>query len=170
MVTDLASSALVVLDTITNSVISAVQLDGHPEAVALSGDGELLYVADYRGGTLSASRSRRSCVTRKRLNPPGLPLPLRAFECHAHFASPCGFVVSDLAARGLAGLGSYGNCASAGELRRARGTDSTAGSERDNTMIDDNLPTTSPFTRSQAWAAAPRSGAPRRSPGCPPRS
>jgi YVTN family beta-propeller protein len=53
-VTDLASSALVVLDTITNSVISAVQLDGHPEAVALSGDGELLYVADYWGGALSA--------------------------------------------------------------------------------------------------------------------
>jgi YVTN family beta-propeller protein len=53
-VTDLASSALVVLDTITNSVITAVQLDGHPEAVALSGDGELLYVADYWGGALSA--------------------------------------------------------------------------------------------------------------------
>jgi YVTN family beta-propeller protein len=53
-VTDLASSAVVVLDTITNSVITAVQLDGHPEAVALSGDGELLYVADYWGGALSA--------------------------------------------------------------------------------------------------------------------
>ena len=53
-VTDLASSVVVVLDTITNSVITAVQLDGHPEAVALSGDGELLYVADYWGGTLTA--------------------------------------------------------------------------------------------------------------------
>jgi len=53
-VTDLASSVVVVLDTITNSVITAVQLDGHPEAVALSGDDELLYVADYWGGTLSA--------------------------------------------------------------------------------------------------------------------
>jgi YVTN family beta-propeller protein len=53
-VTDLASSAVVVLDTITNSVITTVQLDGHPEAVALSGDGELLYVADYWGGTLTA--------------------------------------------------------------------------------------------------------------------
>src|SRR5271166_1721160 len=53
-VTDLASSAVAVLDTITNSVITAVQLDGHPEAVALSGDGERLYVADYWAGTLSA--------------------------------------------------------------------------------------------------------------------
>lgn len=53
-VTDLTSSAVVVLDTITNSVIAAVQLDGHPEAVALSADGELLYVADYWGGTLTA--------------------------------------------------------------------------------------------------------------------
>ena len=40
-VTDLASSTVVVLDTITNSVITAVQLDGNPEPVALSGDGEL---------------------------------------------------------------------------------------------------------------------------------
>ena len=53
-VTDLTSSAVVVLDTITNSVIAAVQLDGHPEAVALSADGELLYVADYWAGTLTA--------------------------------------------------------------------------------------------------------------------
>lgn len=64
-VTDLASSALVLLDTITGSVITAVQLDGHQEAVALSADGELLYVADYWGGTLT-SRSRRSCAVRKR--------------------------------------------------------------------------------------------------------
>ena len=53
-VTDLASSALVVLDTITNSAVTAVQLDGYPEAVALSGDGELLYVADYWAGTVTA--------------------------------------------------------------------------------------------------------------------
>jgi YVTN family beta-propeller protein len=53
-VTDLASSCVAVLDTISNSVITAVQLDGHPEAVALSRNGEWLYVADYWAGTLSA--------------------------------------------------------------------------------------------------------------------
>ena len=42
------------LDTITNSVITAVALDGHPEAMALSGDGARLYVADYWAGTISA--------------------------------------------------------------------------------------------------------------------
>jgi DNA-binding beta-propeller fold protein YncE len=53
-ITDLASSRVAVLDTINNSVITAVQLDGHPEALALSGNGELLYVADYWAGTLTA--------------------------------------------------------------------------------------------------------------------
>ncbi|OBG28562.1 YncE family protein [Mycobacterium sp. 852002-51057_SCH5723018] len=53
-VTDLASSRVVVLDTISNSVITAFELDGHPEALALSGNGELLYVADYWAGTLTA--------------------------------------------------------------------------------------------------------------------
>jgi YVTN family beta-propeller protein len=53
-VTDLASATVVLLDTVTNSVVTAVQLDGHPEDVALSGDGELLYVADYWSGTLTA--------------------------------------------------------------------------------------------------------------------
>jgi sugar lactone lactonase YvrE len=43
-----------VLDIVANSVITAVQLDGNPEAVALSGDGEWLYVADYWAGTLTA--------------------------------------------------------------------------------------------------------------------
>jgi YVTN family beta-propeller protein len=53
-VTDLASSRVALLDTSSNSVITAVKLDGHPEALALSGDGELLYVADYWAGTLTA--------------------------------------------------------------------------------------------------------------------
>ncbi|HWS91194.1 MAG TPA: hypothetical protein VN306_01425 [Mycobacterium sp.] len=53
-VTDLTSSTVAALDTITNSVITAVQLDGNPEALALSGDGERLYVADYWAGTLTA--------------------------------------------------------------------------------------------------------------------
>jgi YVTN family beta-propeller protein len=53
-VTDLASSGVAVLDTINNSVVTAVQLDGHPEALALSGNGEWLYVADYWAGRLSA--------------------------------------------------------------------------------------------------------------------
>ena len=53
-VVDLASSGVVVLDTTTDSVITTVQVDGHPEAVALSGDGEVLYVADYWAGTVSA--------------------------------------------------------------------------------------------------------------------
>jgi YVTN family beta-propeller protein len=53
-VTDLASSHIAVLDTVSNSVITAVPLDGHPEALALSGSGEWLYVADYWAGTLSA--------------------------------------------------------------------------------------------------------------------
>jgi YVTN family beta-propeller protein len=53
-VTDLASATVVLLDTVTNSVVTAVQLDGHPEDVVLSGDGELLYVADYWSGTLTA--------------------------------------------------------------------------------------------------------------------
>ena len=53
-VADLASSGVVMLDTTTNSVITTVGFDGHPEAMALSGDGELLYVADYWAGTVSA--------------------------------------------------------------------------------------------------------------------
>jgi YVTN family beta-propeller protein len=53
-VTDLASSTVAMLDTSTNSVIATVQLDGYPEALALSGDGELLYVAHYWAGTLTA--------------------------------------------------------------------------------------------------------------------
>jgi YVTN family beta-propeller protein len=53
-VTDLASSRVAVLDSINNSVITAAQLDGHPEALALSGNGESLYVADYWAGTLTA--------------------------------------------------------------------------------------------------------------------
>lgn len=52
-VTDLASSRVAVLDTINNSVLTAIQLDGHPEALALSGNGEWLYVADYWAGTLT---------------------------------------------------------------------------------------------------------------------
>ena len=35
-------------------MITTVQLEGHPEHVALSGDGELLFVADYWAGTLTA--------------------------------------------------------------------------------------------------------------------
>ena len=53
-VADFASSRIAVIDTLTNSVITAVSLDGHPEALALSGDGRWLYAADYWGGTLSA--------------------------------------------------------------------------------------------------------------------
>ncbi len=53
-VADFASSRIAVIDTLTNSVITAVSLEGHPEALALSGDGRWLYAADYWGGTLSA--------------------------------------------------------------------------------------------------------------------
>lgn len=53
-VTDVASSTVALLDTITNSVVTTVHLAGHPERVALSGDGELLYVADCGAGSLTA--------------------------------------------------------------------------------------------------------------------
>jgi YVTN family beta-propeller protein len=53
-VTDRASSAVAVVNTSTNSLITAVELGGQPEAMALSRDGERLYVADYWAGTLSA--------------------------------------------------------------------------------------------------------------------
>ena len=52
-ITDLGSSSVAVLDTITNSVIAVVELDGHPEALTLNGSGEWLYVADYWAGMLS---------------------------------------------------------------------------------------------------------------------
>jgi YVTN family beta-propeller protein len=52
--TDLASSSIAVLDAITNSVIAAIELDGHPEVLTLSRNGQWLYVADYWAGVLSA--------------------------------------------------------------------------------------------------------------------
>jgi len=41
------------VDTADNVVAGSVQFDGHPEAMVLSLDGELLYVTDYRAGVMT---------------------------------------------------------------------------------------------------------------------
>jgi YVTN family beta-propeller protein len=46
-ITNFADQTLSVVDTITNSVATTLDVPGHPEAVAVSPDGEHIYVGDY---------------------------------------------------------------------------------------------------------------------------
>ena len=52
-ITTFGDHTLSVVDTITNSVTAAVDVPGHPEAVAISPDGERVYVGDYWAGAVT---------------------------------------------------------------------------------------------------------------------
>jgi YVTN family beta-propeller protein len=52
-ITNFGGRTLSVVDTITNSVATAVDVPGHPEAVAVSPDGERIYVGDYWSGVVA---------------------------------------------------------------------------------------------------------------------
>jgi YVTN family beta-propeller protein len=52
-ITNFGDRTLSVVDTIANSVTTIVDLPGYPEAVAISPDGERIYVADYWSGTVA---------------------------------------------------------------------------------------------------------------------
>jgi DNA-binding beta-propeller fold protein YncE len=65
-ITDLASSRVAVLDTVNNSLIAAVQLDGHPEALRSAATASRCTSPITGRARSLRSRSRRSCATRKR--------------------------------------------------------------------------------------------------------
>jgi hypothetical protein len=50
---DFAQQSIRAIDTADNSVAGSVQLWGHPEALAVSANGEFIYVTDYLKGTLT---------------------------------------------------------------------------------------------------------------------
>jgi YVTN family beta-propeller protein len=50
---DFARQSIRTIETADNSVVGSVQLEGHPEALAISADGEFIYVTDYLNGTLT---------------------------------------------------------------------------------------------------------------------
>lgn len=52
-ITNFGDRTVSVVDTITNSVTTAVAVGGHPEAIAVSSDGERVYVGDYWSGTVT---------------------------------------------------------------------------------------------------------------------
>ena len=52
-ITDFGNGRLSVVDTITNSVATTVEVPGHPEAVVVSPDGERIYVGDYWSGAVA---------------------------------------------------------------------------------------------------------------------
>jgi YVTN family beta-propeller protein len=52
-ITNFGDRTLSVVDRITNSVATTVDVPGHPEAVALSPDGERIYVGGYWSGAVA---------------------------------------------------------------------------------------------------------------------
>jgi YVTN family beta-propeller protein len=52
-ISNFGDGTLSVVDTITNSVVTAVDVPGYPEAVAVSPDGERIYVGDYWSGAVA---------------------------------------------------------------------------------------------------------------------
>jgi YVTN family beta-propeller protein len=52
-VTNFGDSTLSVLDTITNSVVTTVDVPGHPDAVVVSPGGQRIYVGDYWSGAVT---------------------------------------------------------------------------------------------------------------------
>jgi YVTN family beta-propeller protein len=52
-VTNFGDGTLSVVDTITNSVATTVDLPGHPETVAVDPEGERIYVGDYWSGAVA---------------------------------------------------------------------------------------------------------------------
>ena len=52
-ITNFGDRTVSVIDTITNSVTTAVAVGGHPEAITVSSDGERVYVGDYWSGKVT---------------------------------------------------------------------------------------------------------------------
>jgi YVTN family beta-propeller protein len=52
-ITNFGDGTLSVVDTITNSVVTTVDVPGYPEAVAVNPDGERIYVGDYWSGAVA---------------------------------------------------------------------------------------------------------------------
>jgi DNA-binding beta-propeller fold protein YncE len=52
-VLDFVRRTIVAFDTADNVVIGTVDVDGHPQAMALGPDGEFLYLTDYRDGVVT---------------------------------------------------------------------------------------------------------------------
>jgi YVTN family beta-propeller protein len=52
-ISNFGDGTLSVIDTITNSVVTTVDVPGYPEAVAVSPDGERIYVGDYWSGAVA---------------------------------------------------------------------------------------------------------------------
>src|SRR5271156_3763576 len=52
-VTNFGDSTLSVVDTITSSVVTTVDVPGHPDAVVVSPDGQRIYVGDYWSGAVT---------------------------------------------------------------------------------------------------------------------
>lgn len=52
-VTNFGDSTLSVVDTITNSVVTTVDVPGYPDAVVVSPDGQRIYVGDYWSGAVT---------------------------------------------------------------------------------------------------------------------
>jgi DNA-binding beta-propeller fold protein YncE len=53
-IADFGRHAVAVLDTITDTAMTTVEVGGNPEVIALSNDGQRLYVADYWAGPHTA--------------------------------------------------------------------------------------------------------------------
>jgi DNA-binding beta-propeller fold protein YncE len=52
--TDFGNRTVWVLNTADHSVIVDIDVGGHPDAIAVSPDGEWIYITDYWAGTLTA--------------------------------------------------------------------------------------------------------------------
>ena len=50
---DFDQRTILAIDTADNVVVGSVDVDGHPESMALGPDGEFLYLTDYRAGVVT---------------------------------------------------------------------------------------------------------------------
>ena len=60
-ISNFGDGTLSVVDTITGSVATTVDVRGYPEAVAVSPDGERIYVGDYWSGTVAVISAPTVC-------------------------------------------------------------------------------------------------------------
>ena len=50
---DFVRKAILAFDTADNAVVGSIDVNGHPQAMALGPDGEFLYLTDYRNGVMT---------------------------------------------------------------------------------------------------------------------
>jgi YVTN family beta-propeller protein len=69
--TNFGDGTISVIDTITNSITATLDVLSHPEAVAVSADGERVYVGDYwsRAGRTNPFVGFHPAGRTRRLNP-----------------------------------------------------------------------------------------------------